>query len=182
MRYPFFIFITLLFLGSGAAVSFFLLRTTNPTRTVRPKDNLTETGFPKMKVKAYVIATGDNGKLGKLVGCGDSLVPIIVEIGPTKDLIRGGLDGLFSLKEKSPEELGYYNSLSNSDLSVDKVIQTEKHGDVYLTGSIQLGGACDEPRLKEQITQTALQFPAMTTVTIYLNGVLLDEAISQKGQ
>lgn len=182
MKYPIFILVALLFFGTVIGIIVFFLGPTHPTETLTSPERTTVTGFPKMKVKAYVVALGDNGKMGKLIGCGDSLVPTIVEIDPTKDLIRGGLDGLFSLKDKTQEEIGYYNSLSHSHLSVDKVIQTEKHGDVYLKGTVSLGGVCDEPRLKEQITQTALQFPAMNTVTIFLNGVPLDEVISQKGQ
>ena len=41
---------------------------------------------------------------------------------------------------------------------------------VELSGSLNIGGVCDEPRVKGQIQQTVLQFPDVTGVVVLLNG------------
>jgi len=39
----------------------------------------------RYEVKLYFVATGDNGKMGKLIGCGDSLVEV------SRDIPRTGI-------------------------------------------------------------------------------------------
>ena len=49
-----------------------------------------------------------------------------------------------------------------------------------LNGTLQLGGVCDNPRVKAQLEQTALQFPTVKSVKYYINDKTLDEALSLK--
>jgi hypothetical protein len=41
---------------------------------------------------------------------------------------------------------------------------------VHLSGSIQVGGACDVPRIQAQLERTVFQFGEIFAVDFYLNG------------
>ncbi|MEZ4680232.1 MAG: GerMN domain-containing protein [Caldilineaceae bacterium] len=41
---------------------------------------------------------------------------------------------------------------------------------IYLTGTLRVGGVCDEPRVRAQIEETALQYYTVDEVRIYVNG------------
>jgi hypothetical protein len=45
---------------------------------------------------------------------------------------------------------------------------------------MMLGGTCDSPRFEAQIEQTALQFPTVTDVAVFINDVPMEDALSQK--
>ena len=52
---------------------------------------------------------------------------------------------------------------------------------VALSGSLKLGGECDNPRVQAQLEQTVLQFPTVTQAEITINGKPLKDALSLKG-
>jgi hypothetical protein len=51
---------------------------------------------------------------------------------------------------------------------------------IKLSGTLMLGGVCDNPRVKAQLEQTALQFSTVKDVAIFINNVTLDQALSLK--
>ena len=57
-----------------------------PAATLIPTADQGKPGGPSsvQMVKIFVIAVDDNGKAGIPVGCGDSAVPVMVEIPPTQ--------------------------------------------------------------------------------------------------
>ncbi len=125
---------------------------------------------PQM-VKIFVIAVDDNGKTGIPVGCGDSAVPVQVEIPPTQGVLKAALQALLSVKDQYYGQSGLYNALYQSDLRVDSVsIDNSGKASVYLTGSLVMGGECDTPRVRAQVEQTVLQFPTVKVVAIFING------------
>lgn len=135
-------------------------------------------------VTLYYVGLDDGGKNGEPIGCNDSLVPLSTN-EPLKadpfEAVKQSLGMLFENKSQHPDESGIYNSLYQSDLSVDRI---EKNGDdmnVYLKGSVSLDGICDTPRFQAQIKQTTVGNANFSGVEFYLNNEPLDDTLSQKG-
>lgn len=117
----------------------------------------------------YLVDVEDQGAEGELIGCGDSLVPVVMPIEPEADPIRATLQNLFDQEEKVGPT-GLYNSLYQSDLAVDEIDINGETANLYLTGEMILGGVCDQPRFEAQLIETVNQFPAVSDVVVYLNG------------
>ena len=69
-------------------------------------------------VNIFLIAVGDNGSSGKIVGCGDSLIPVQLSIPPTQGVLRAALEALLALNDQYYGESGLYNALYASDLQL----------------------------------------------------------------
>jgi hypothetical protein len=132
-------------------------------------------------VKIFVIAVDDNGQAGIPVGCGDSAVPVMVEIPPTQEVLKAAVEALLSVKDEYYGQSGLYNALYQSDLQVESVsVDTNGKASVYLTGNLIMGGDCDTPRVLAQVKQNVLQFPTVKNVTIFINGKPLSDVFSLK--
>lgn len=131
-------------------------------------------------VQIFLIAIEDSGRSGKLVGCGDSAVPVQVEIQPTQGVLRAALDSLLGLKQQFYGESGLYNSLYQSNLQVESVKVENGTAVIHLTGTLMLGGECDNPRVAAQLEETARQFSTVKEVSIFLNDKTLADALSLK--
>ena len=140
----------------------------------------TSTTAAEQFVKIVLIELEGNGQSGPLVGCGDSAIPINVTIPPTQGVLRAALEKLFSAKQQFYGESGYYNALYQSDLTVESVRIENGNAIIHLTGTLTLGGTCDAPRVEAQIEQTALQFSTVSTVTVFINDIPLEEALSSQ--
>lgn len=144
---------------------------TSPTQAITPQ---------KQKVKVYLVAIDDAGKSGEAIGCGDSLIPVTREVAKTQGVLKASLMELFSLHDQYYGQSGLYNSLYNSHLQVDSANVANGNATVNLSGELSLGGVCDDPRVEGQIRSTAEQFETVKKVDIFLNGVPLSEALSEK--
>ncbi len=125
----------------------------------------------------YLIALEDNGSTGMQVGCGDSVVPVQIEIEPTLGVLRAAIQQLLAIDDRFYGEGALYNALYRSDLSIDEISLTDGVATIELSGDVSLGGVCDTPRFKAQLRQTALQFFTVDEVIIYINGELLDDVV-----
>ncbi len=114
---------------------------------------------------------------GGNIGCGDGVVPVTRQITPTTAPLRAALNELFSLKDQMYGESGLYNALYQSDITVDRVAIVNGQAQVELSGTLVLGGVCDEPRVIAQIESTVRQFPSVTSTMITVNGVPLADAV-----
>jgi hypothetical protein len=162
-----------------------------PTETAIPPSPLPPTSIPSTPqptsqgpdhVKIYLVAVGDNGVSGKLIGCGDSLVPVDVKIAPTLGVLRAALNELFKLEgQENYGESGLYNALYQSHLSIADVAVIDGEARIYLKGSLMLGGVCDNPRVEEQLKAIALQFNTVNRVSVYINGESLAKILNLKG-
>ena len=162
-----------------------------PTSTPQPPDPSLPTPIPPTadpasqgldRVKIYLVAIGDNGVSGKLIGCGDSLVPVEVPITPTLGVLRAALNELFKLEgQQYYGQSGLYNALYQSDLSIADVAVIGGEARIFLTGTLMLGGVCDTPRVEEQLKALALQFNTVESVSIYINGEPLADVLDLKG-
>ena len=131
-------------------------------------------------MKVFLIAIEDNGQSGTLVGCGDSAIPVTVTIPRTQGVLKAALQKLLSIKEQSYGESGLYNALYQSDLELQNVTIEQGTAIIHLTGTLMLGGVCDNPRVEAQIEETALQFSTVSNVSVFLNDTPLEEVLSQQ--
>lgn len=137
---------------------------------------MTATAQSTEQVNIYMVALGDAGQSGQPIGCDDSLVPVQVQIsagGSLEERVRASLRELFVIEDEYYGQSGLYNALFRSNLFVDEVIVEGGSAIVRLSGDLLIGGVCDEPRVREQIRQTVLQFSEIQGAVILLNGDLL---------
>lgn len=155
-----------------------------PSLTVAPKTKgkaPTATKPPKtLTLKVFLITMNDNGVSGKLVGCGDSAVAANVQVPYTTGVLRAALTKLLSIKDKNYGQSGLYNVLYQSTLKISSLALQNGVATIHLTGKMTLGGECDNPRVQAELEETALQFSTVKSVSIYINNVLLQKALSLK--
>jgi hypothetical protein len=152
---------TPLAVGSGA------IAPQTPTPTITDKN--------QTNVKIYMVAINDNGKAGKKIGCDDSLVAVDRSLKRTQAVLGAALSELFAVKTQNYGASGLYNSLYQSDLQLKSAQNVNGRMIVHLSGTYKLGGACDVPRFKEQISATVRQFSTTQNAAIYLNGVPIEQ-------
>ena len=169
-------------INTPAATSTTVLAPTESLLPTLPVPTSLPTDVPvSHTVQVFLIAVGDNGQSGSLVGCGDSAVPVQVQTPPTSQVLQAALVALLSIKDQFYGQSGLYNALYQSDLKVDSVTISAGIASVYLTGTLLMGGECDTPRVKAQLEQTILQFPSVTSADIFINGKPLADVLSLKG-
>ena len=133
------------------------------------------------QARMYLVSLNDTSGSGGAIGCGDSLVPVTIEITPaaatTEARIAAALGRLFALNDQFYGQSGLYHALYQSDLVVDQVELQGGIAVVHLSGTLSVGGVCDEPRVEGQIVATARQFPGLAnTLVIYRGGPLFSPA------
>jgi hypothetical protein len=148
--------------------------------TLSPTFTPVPAGGATTQVKIFLIAIGDNGVSGPKVGCGDSAVGVIRVIPATRAPLSAALNELFSLHDQFYGQSGLYNSLYQSHFQLQSVSIVNGTATIKLTGTLLLGGVCDDPRVDAQITYTALQFATVRAVDAFLNGKPLKDALSEK--
>jgi hypothetical protein len=151
------------------------------TGAAGPAETPTPGGALFTRVDIFLIALGDDGQRGPEVGCDDSVVPVEVEIEPTIAPLTAALDRLLAIETEEHEESGLYNALYRSELTLDEVAIQDREAVIRLSGTLDLGGVCDGPRIRAQLRQTALQFATVSQVSIFINGTPLDELIRGAG-
>jgi hypothetical protein len=132
------------------------------------------------RVKIFLVALNDNGKSGKKIGCDDSIIGVDRVISLTQAPLTAALNELFSIRDRSYGQSGLYNALYQSSLTVDSITLTDSKATIHLSGKFMLGGVCDNPRFKEQIEETALQFSTVKQVEVFVNGIPIDKLLSEK--
>ncbi len=125
------------------------------------------------QVRVYLISEGTGS-----VGCGDEVVGVRRNITPTTAPLTAALNQLFSIKTRDYGQSGLYNPLYQSNLAIQEITRTGTSWTVKLTGTLVLGGVCDNPRVEAQLRQTALQFDTVKQVKFLINGVPLEQLLS----
>ena len=153
-----------------------------PAPTVKATPTRTPTLAPgTMRVKLFFVALNDNGVSGKKIGCNDSIVAVDRAIPATNAPLTASLRVLFSLTDKTYGQSGLYNALYQSKLKIDSISIVNGKATIALSGSLVLNGVCDNPRVQAQLEQVALQFSTVKTAAVSLNGIPLNQALSEKG-
>ncbi len=130
------------------------------------------------QVTVYLVAIGDEGASGELIGCGDSLVGITREIPGNVDPISGALEDLFSIPGPDFGESGLSTAFYDWDVIVDSVEVESGLATVELSGTYAIAGVCEHPRIEAQLEETVLQFPNVDAVEIFINGEALEDILS----
>ena len=158
------------------------LATATTAPTVKPVPLATSTtAAGKMTIKLFFVAINDNGVSGKKIGCNDSIVAVDRPIPATQAPLTASLNELFSIHDKNYGQSGLYNALANANLKVDSAAVVNGKATINISGTLNLGGECDDPRVQAQIEEVALQFSTVKQVSVFLNGIPLEKALSQKG-
>jgi hypothetical protein len=129
----------------------------------------------------YLIALEDGGQSGPQIGCNDSAIPVVIDIAPTVAPLTAAISRLLSLDEQYYGESGLYNAFYQSDLTLQGINIQNGEAIISLSGNLQLGGVCDDPRILAQLEYTALQYGTVDSVSILLNGQSLPSPISGRG-
>ncbi len=146
---------------------------------VTTAESTTPSPASTVQTNIYLVAVGDDGESGKEIGCNDSLVPVQVQIDAAADPATAALNELLSIKDRNHEPSGLYNALYQSDLSVEEMRITDGEAVVRLSGTLKLGGVCDEPRVKEQLQQTVLQYVGVEKVSIIVDDTPLRDLLGE---
>ncbi len=162
--------------------------TSTPTLVLSPVPTLkaTPTRTPTipagtMRVKLFFVALNDNGIAGKKIGCNDSIVAVDRAIPATNAPLTASFKELFSQTTKNYGQSGLYNALYQSKLKIDSAAIVNGKATIHLSGSLVLNGVCDNPRVQAEIEEIALQFSTVKSVAVFLNGIPLQQALSEKG-
>ncbi len=147
-----------------------------PTETTTPVEPVAMTDAYKI----FMIALDGNGASGKLIGCGDSVVPVGVTVPNTSTPLTEVLKALLATKGQFYGQSGLYNSLYQSQLQLASATIVGGKATVKLTGTHALGGTCDAPRFESQIVETIKQFPTVTSADVYINDKKLADVLSSK--
>lgn len=127
------------------------------------------------EVKVYLVAVGDAGKAGRKIGCDDSLVPVRRTVRAGRDVLRAAIEELLSLPHEYEGGLGNY--WQGEALKVLGVSTRAGTATIRISGRVYVAGVCDEPRIEEQIKETARQFPGVKRVRVLVGGRPLAEVI-----
>lgn len=114
-------------------------------------------------------------------GC-DNVVLVSRQIPSTTAPLTAAMKELFAGTQ--PQVDGLYNFIANtrSTLLFDRAEVSDGTAKIYLTGRLSgLAGVCDNPRAAIQIEETALQFPTVEKVEIYLNGTKTNLTPDERG-
>lgn len=128
--------------------------------------------------KVFLIDLGNSLSGSEILGCGDGLAYMEYDMSASQDPVYDTLAELLTLNPNDYAISGYYNSLGNAQLSVNSLSINNGVAEVYLNGTLSLGGACDNPRVVAQLEKTLLQFPNITSVDIYINSQALADFLS----
>lgn len=132
------------------------------------------------KVRLFLIAIDDAGRAGQKIGCGDSLVAVIHALSTTRAPLRATLEELLQMPQNQGANPELYNALHRSQLKLQGVSVRSGVARIDLTGQLITGGVCDSPRVQAQLEQTALQFPAVKKVRVFINGAPLSKYLSEQ--
>lgn len=153
---------------------------TNPTPTSTATS--TPTAPPAAGTSRIELAMLDTAGTtnGAQRGC-DRVVMVPITIATTTAPLTAAMRELFALSTTSFG--GYYNFIDRTrgTLSFDRATVESGTANIYLRGSLSgLAGVCDDPRTRIQIEETALQFPTVERVQLFLNGATSDLTPSQQ--
>jgi hypothetical protein len=107
---------------------------------------------------------------GQQQGC-DRVVLVERDVPWTQAPLKAALEELFSLDQFEIDGWQNFIAKTNGTLSFERAVVEDGVASIYLNGELSgLAGVCDDPRARIQITETALQFPTVDSVALYVNG------------
>jgi hypothetical protein len=128
-------------------------------------------------IKIYLVAVGDDGKTGKKIGCGDSLIAVTRTIKKTAVPLTAAIRELLQTPPHPEDSPNLENFWKGRNLKVRSVSIVNRTATIRLTGQLWVAGVCDEPRIEAQIDATARQFPTVKQVKVFIGQQTLAAAI-----
>ena len=127
-------------------------------------------------IKIYLVALGDDGKNGKKIGCEDSLIAVTRTIKKTAAPLTSAIRELLVIPDAdgTPKLQNFWKGRNLKLRSISIVNHTAA---IHFSGEMLIGGVCDEPRIESQIEETALQFPTVKKVKVFIGKRTLAEAM-----
>jgi hypothetical protein len=122
------------------------------------------------RVRVFLIAPQDGGRIGRKAACGDSVVPVEVTLPRPGPALESALRALLAMGDPYDRASGLLNPLYASRLDVAGVERQGAQVKVRLTGYVEAGNACDNSRMLAQLTETALQFRGISYVQFEVDG------------
>jgi hypothetical protein len=157
-----------------------------PTLTLMPTLRLpptaalpTNTLSPDQVIKVYYVNLKEAGQFG----CGEELWWLKTSQPISENVAEDIRYALHTILAYHGEFIGeLYNPGYASSLSVGSVVQnTDASITVLLSGVyVPTGDYCDGLRFRDQLVQTARQFPGANSVHIFINGTSIGVAIQRK--
>jgi hypothetical protein len=134
-----------------------------------------DTDEPKeITVNIYLVALEGSTLRGKTIGCKDILVPISKNVLIEKNVVESAMNELFAAK--STDELK--NFIKGPALFLYQVTLSNGIAEIYFKGDFHISAVCDILRIKEQLYETAKQFPEVKEVKIFINAQSLESYLS----
>ena len=130
-------------------------------------------------IMIYMVAVGDNGKTGKKIGCGDSLIAVTRTIDKTATPLTAAIRELLQTPQHPSVDgsPNLENFWKGRNLKVRSVFIVNHTATIRLSGELSVAGVCDEPRIESQIDATARQFPTVKRVKVFIGNQTLAAAI-----
>jgi hypothetical protein len=128
-------------------------------------------------IKVYLVAVGDDGKSGKKIGCGDSLIAVTHTIPKTAAPLTAALRDLLLTPQHPDGSPNLENFWKGRNLKVTSVSIRNQTATIHISGAVFVAGVCDEPRIESQIEETARQFPTVKRVKVFIGNRTLAAAI-----
>lgn len=132
-------------------------------------------GAATREVKVYLVAVGDAGKAGRKIGCDDSLVAVTRSVKNDGAPLKAAVRELLSMPHEYEGGLGNY--WFGERLRVTGATISRGTATIRIAGKLYVAGVCDEPRIEEQIKETARQFPGVRRVNVFVDGRPLAQVI-----
>lgn len=129
------------------------------------------------EARIFLIDRDDGGVAGPRIGCGDSVVAVEVDLPAPRPALRGALEALLAIDTPHHPATGLYSALHASPLEIRRIQNRDGRVRIDLAGWVELQEKCDGPRVLEQLTRTAGQFPDVRGVEIWVDGVRLDSVL-----
>ena len=130
------------------------------------------------QVTLYLVAHGDDGFNGQQIGCADSLIPVTKQLNFSSSPVEDVLRLLFDTHSFDRDGLELTNHLYKAPVTItDVAISQWGKAIINLQWDLKLAGVCDNPRVEQQLVQTLLSLPQVTSVSIYINNITLNEYI-----
>ena len=162
--------------GSGSGTANSVQGDTGPNPTTNAGQD--PAPAPRTGPAVYYVALDDGGSQGIRFGCNDSLVAVRATTAQSGEPLAIALAQLLSPGEPTPVTSALYNALSGSALDYVSGYLQGATVVVNLTGQLQPGGVCDNPRIQAQLTQTAVAATGASRAEIYIDGRNLNELLN----
>jgi hypothetical protein len=140
-----------------------------------PAPAAAQRGRRTREVKVFLVALDDNGRRGRRVGCGDSLVAVTRTVRDDGAPLKAAVKELLTTPREFEGGLGNY--WFGENLRVQSATLRGGVATIHIRGQVAVAGICDEPRIEGQIRETARQFRGVRTVKVFVNGQRLADAI-----